>query len=494
MLAVSCQNQPSSSSQSCLRLNFAEGDVPCLHPQWKASHIRSLCLSQLLFDGLTRVDANGAAQLSGAASYAISDDGLTYTFFLRDTKWSDGSPVTAYDYERAWKYAVDPKTLCAKPEQLYLIKNARQRHAGLVEADAVGVRALNDKTLVVELAYLSPMFLEQIASPPFAPLKDPERESAAFNGAFAVEKWDRNYSLILKKNPFFWNRDKVSFEHINISFVQDQACLRLFQDKKTDWAGDPCDLIQIEALADLQAQGLLHKQSSNSVCSIHINMSIPWLQSKPIRQALSLAVNRDQMECDSCASPVPQFMSLVKPDHSQNIAKARELFEQGLKELGLTRETFPTLKLRYSEYPRVKRTAPYLQQAWQNALGIKVELVFSDWNTFRARLVEGDFELGICNEPSMSPDPMEILERFSSPATNYSRWSHPEFKALLTEARNARTAAERTETLKRAEEFLIDELPLIPLSSMVQRYLKNPQVVGYVFGPAMIDFSYAKKE
>lgn len=493
LLGVGCQNNQQESLTDRLRINFSEGDVACLHPQWKASHTRSLCLSKWLFDGLTRVDANGVPQLSGAASYEVSLDGLSYTFALREAKWSDGSPVTAHDYEASWKYALDPKTLCATPELFYCIKNAEQRHKGEVPAQAVGVRALDSQTLLVELAYLCPSFLHQIASPVFLPLKNPEKEAVLFNGAFVIDQWDRGNRLLLKKNPMFWNRDRVMLNAIDISFVQDQATLRLFQDGKIDWAGDPLSFMSIEALADLEAASLLQKQPSSYISWIYTNVNHPILKSKLIRQALSLAFDRNKMENHACGTPLPYFLSFKNPDYSENIPQARELFEKGLKELGLERTSFPVLKLRYSEHPRMKKMAPYLQQAWESALGIKIELVFSDWNTFRSNLIGGNFELAMCNEVSQSPDPLGILGRFSLADMNYAQWTDREFQTLFKQAMTSETLSKRNLLLEAAEQILIADVPVIPIATMVFDYIKNPNLTGYVFDLSILDFSYAKK-
>ncbi len=480
---------------SCdLRINFSEGDLPCLHPQKNMAHVRALSLSKWLFDGLTRIDENGIPQLSGAESYTVSSDELTYAFILRKTKWSDGSWVTAYDYERAWIHGLDPSSSGIQPELLYVIKNAEEIRAGRASIDAIGVHAKNARTLIVHLSYLCPTFLHQIASPLFFPLKDPRREPCVFNGAFIVENWNRQKNLVLKKNQMFWNHSQVGIDTIHISFIRDHTHLQLFDQKKLDWIGEPLSPIPTRAFSYLDPDHRVHRQPSSLVSWIHINMSFPWLRSKSIRQALSLAIDRTVMESRPIGSPLPYFLSFSDPNIPQSIETARELFENGLRELDLTRKMFPALKLRYSDSLKPQKMAPYLQQIWRAAFGIDIELIFSDWNTFRTKLHEGDFQLGICNEMSLSLDPIEILGKFFSPTTNYGRWASSEFQDCFSRAIGSKILEKRNELLKKAEQILIEELPVIPLATQFNTYAKNPDLIGYAFEPlGILDLSYAKK-
>ena len=209
-----CQKEMEKTTHS-LKLNLQEGDLPSLHPHDLIIYLRGISLSKTLFEGLTRINQTGKAELAGAESVSVSQDSLCYTFKLRKNHWSDGSLVTAHQYEQAWKEALSPASACSRADLLYMIKNANEAKRGQCSLDAVGVKALDAQTLRVDLAYPSPHFLELLAQPICAPLQHPgKKEMAAFNGPFAVAGWDRNARMILKPNPTVWNKDGVSIRQM----------------------------------------------------------------------------------------------------------------------------------------------------------------------------------------------------------------------------------------------------------------------------------------
>jgi oligopeptide transport system substrate-binding protein len=127
LLFLSCQPQTRKNTQmQILKLNFQEGDLPSLYPHEIIGHLRGSCITKNLFEGLTRYDAQGQAKLSGAKSVEVSPDRLRYTFILRDNTWSNGTPVTAFHYENAWKGALSPKSTCPRADLLYMIRNAKE--------------------------------------------------------------------------------------------------------------------------------------------------------------------------------------------------------------------------------------------------------------------------------------------------------------------------------------------------------------------------------
>ena len=145
LLFSSCQME--NKPMNTLRLNFQEGDLPTLHPQNMMVHLRGIGLAKSLYECLTRMDEQGNPQLAGAESLEISEDKLHYRFKLKDNYWSDGSPVTAHQYEKAWKSALNPTSQCSRADLFYMIKNAKEAKAGIATLDSVGVRALDDIVL-----------------------------------------------------------------------------------------------------------------------------------------------------------------------------------------------------------------------------------------------------------------------------------------------------------------------------------------------------------
>ncbi|MGC1879138.1 MAG: peptide ABC transporter substrate-binding protein [Rhabdochlamydiaceae bacterium] len=483
-----------------IHLNFQEGDIPSLHPHLTSTHIRCISLGKLLFECLTRIDLRGEADLAGAKAVEISEDALCYTFALQDNKWSDGSPVTAFHYENAWKTAMHPASLCSQANLFYPIKNAEEIKKESLPLNSAGVKALDEKTLRVELSRPCPAFLELIAAPIFAPLKNPEEEPTVFNGSFAVDQWEKNQRLQLKKNPFFWNEENVLINDIEISFVTDQmTALYLYEKGTIDWVGAPLSSLPIEAIPVLESQKILRKRVSSSVFWLHINTQCAPFHSLAIRQALALSIDPHQISQHILVgtpilTPLPPTLSSSSSSLSSSLQEkkqAQELFAIGLQESGLT--SCPPIHLRYFNNMRMKALAQYLQQVWQQALGVTVELECTDWNTFRNALEQGNFQIAGCYEAPDYPDPLNILGRFEpSSRSNFCRWTDPLFQDKLSLAKVAVNAEQRSQWIREAEEILVVSVPVIPILSLTQTYVHSPTLKGYVFDFSnAIDFSYA---
>jgi len=174
--------------------------------------------------------------------------------------------------------------------------------------------------------------------------------------------------------------------------------------------------------------------------------------------------------------------------------QAKQLFEEGLREMKLSRETFPPLILNYPHIAGRKLLAEYLQETWKKAFGIQVHLEGAKWNIFRSGLEKGAFQMGMSGETSLYPDPSELLERFKSIQTaNFSQWEHPLYQEKLHLAK--KIPQKRTQFLREAEEILLKELPFIPICNFTALFAHRPELKGYVFDHSgCIDFRGAYLE
>jgi oligopeptide transport system substrate-binding protein len=494
------QKQNLDASPRSLRLNFLNGDPPCLHPHFFAGHTRCECLGKLLFECLTRSDAKGEIQLTGAKSFTLSPDGMQYVFILRESHWSDGSLVTAFQYESAWKEGMQPTSVSPRSDLFYVIKNAREIKKGDLPLSAAGVKALDEHTLLVELAFPLPVFLQFLSHPVFAPLQHPQGDPTQYNGAFVVDKWTKGVGLNLKKNPHFWNREQVSLDTIEISFVSDaMTASQLYQKGEIDWLGEPICPMQDEVAHALAEQETLRKMYSSRFLCLPLNITCFPLDSVPIRRALSLALDREAINQyilvgKPLYSPLPLALSLNRSPTGQNIGLAQELFQQGLQENNLTLKTFPVLTLRFCNVPGMKELAVYARETWQKVLDITVQLQSSDWNTLRSALTKGDFQIGCFYDKPYYLDPLNVLERFEFiNASNPSRWTHSLFQEKIALARMCTDPQKRNQWIQELEEILIEEAPVIPVSNQIQLYAHHPNLTGYVFDDAgYVDFSFAR--
>jgi oligopeptide transport system substrate-binding protein len=498
---VSCEKPSKGKGMQSINLNFQEGEPHSLHPHLNVKHLRCLCLDKLLFDCLTKITVEGDVELSGAKSFKVSSDSLQYIFTLRETAWSDGSPVTAFQYEKAWKEAIKPDSRCDRSYVFYMIKNAKEAKQGAVLLSEVGVKALDNHTLHIELAFPCAGFLKLLAQPIFAPLQNPQEEPVHFNGCFLVDKWERGNRLSLTGNPFFWNRSKVSLDRIDFSFISDpMTAFHQFEKGALHWIGDPISVIPTEIHSDLEKRKILRKMTSSRVFWLHLNTQSPALQSRLIRSALSLALDRKKIQKyilndEPLFTPLPTYYSLATQVFTEDPEQAQKIFLAGLKAIGLTEKSFPPIKFRYFNHPTVKLLAQHVQEVWQNTFGIKVELECTDWQTFRTAMQEGDFQIASCYERPFYPDPIDFLERFGLTFSNYSQWTNETFQEKISLAHLAINDELRNRYMQEAEDILVSEAPVIPISNMVHFYAHDPLLKGYVFDHSGIaDFSYAYLE
>lgn len=491
------------SMKSALKIDFQEGDLPSLHPHELVIYLRGISIGKTLFEGLTRIDEKGKVQLAGAQSLEISPNGLSYTFKLRQNHWSDGTPVIASHYEKAWKEALSPTSFCKRADLLFLIKNAREAKKGEVSLDAIGIKALDASTLRVELVRPSPQFLELLAQPICAPLKDAsEKTVTCFNGPFQLDNWKRGSLLKLKPNPHFWNPQQVALSGIEVYMVQDaETAFALYEQKKLDWMGVPLCPLSSEQADQLKRKNLLHSHPIDRAFWIFLNTRHASLSSPSIRKALSLALNRRTITDNVLIGNAPLIKPLPKallpkelPSQiEESGAKAQALFAKGLQELGFSPETFPPLVITYSQQTNRKQLAEYLQQAWSQVLGIKVELQPQEWNVLRANLGTGEYEITGCFEASYCHDPLELMERMANlGAANFPQWTFPLYQEKISSAAQEVELEKRHILLSEAEQILLDEMPFIPISSDGFLFAHHPKLKGYTFDSVgAVDFSYA---
>lgn len=488
-----------------LYINFQEGDLPSLHPHSLVIYLRGISISKNLYECLTRIDNQGKPQLAGAKSVDISPDRLHYTFKLRENRWSDGSFVTAYQYENAWKEALSPSSNCSRADLLYMIKNAQQAKKGEVSLEAVGVKAIDEKTLVVDLAYPSPHFLELAAQVICAPLIDPKNpKPAAFNGPFMLDHWEHGQVIALKQNPYFWDNQKIALQQIDIYMVQDNmSAFGMYEKGELDWMGLPFIRLPQEVAMSLKSQQSLSAYPIDRTLWIFLNTQYRPLSSPSIRQALSLAIDRESLVKNVLASgiplkkPLPVSLSPNIPSMAmhieENIETAKRKFDAGLRELGLTRETFPAIEVTYSQQAGRKQFAEYLQQTWSKVFGINVKAVPQEWNVLRRNLESGEYQVSGCYEAAFYNDPLELMDKFTSQnPNNFSRWINADFQKKVLQARNEYDSERRIKLIAEAEKILLDQMPFIPVCSDEYLFTHNPKLSGYIFDyVGACDFSYA---
>lgn len=514
LLCTGCQKNhtPLPTSQQ-LRLNI-HSEPPSLDPR-KATDTVSVNVLKACFEGLTRLDQNGAPSLAIAEKIDVSRDKKRYTFFLRESVWSDGHPVTAYDFEASWKKILDP---CFPTEiglDLYVIANAKEAKMNLCPLDEVGIRALDEKTFQVDLNYPVPYFLSMTASPPLFPTPShitsvhpnwAEHSGPHFvsNGPFLINHWHHHSKIVLTKNPTYWDKEQVRLEKLNLLIIEDENTeLTMFENGELDWVGYPLSAIPIDALPSLNKKGLVEYHPIAGVYYYIFNTQLFPFNNTHIRKALSLAINRQAIVDNITQSGQLPAMSLIPPimwDQStpyfkdSDIAEARRQLKLGLEELGIPHNQLPKLILSYNTLSSHHKIAQAIQQQWENALNVKVSLENKEWKVFLNEVRNNQFAVARMGGVASIHDPITFLDlyRYESRNGNHSKWTNPTYTALLEKAEREKNPETRLQFLKEAESLLIEEMPIAPIYFYSGSYMKKPYVHNVVFSDLNdADFKWA---
>lgn len=482
-----------------LRVNLSEGDPPSLHPH-RSVDLRGRMIGKALFEGLTRLKPNGEAEIAAANRVDIDPSYTHFKFSIRPHRWTSGQAVTAYDFEKAWKTALHPNTRCSRADLFYIIKNAKKAKCGEVSLDAVGVRALDATTLIVELQQPAPYFLALISHPIFSPICDEKDEPTIFNGPFILGTWKHGSLFELVRNPGYWDAENVKLDKVSITMIADPHTeFFLFEKGEYDVMGDTFDSIPEDLLSTAKQDPRFQTGVISRIYWLYLNTETPPFHSASIRKAFAYAINRQNLVKNflttdiGCTTILPKTLTLL--DETLGIDENREkavlFFEQGLQELGLTRETFPKITLSYCTYGSQKSVTQILQENLREILGINVEIQAFEWNILSDHLIHGQFQIASCDRNAMYEDPFYFLEIFrdKSCSYNFSRWENRIYQQLLDQASATFDMKERDGYLRDAEKLLLDEMPVIPVYMGTCKFLLNEKLRGYAINrSAYIDF------
>ena len=466
------------------------------------------------FDGLTR-SVDGKPKESMAEKIEVSSDLLTYTFTIREAKWSNGDPVTAKDFEFAWKRALDPKTASNYAYQLYYIKNGEKFNKGEAKRDDVGVKALDDKTLEVKLENPTPFFLELTAFYTYYPVNQKvveanpkwatEAATHVGNGPFKMETWEHKNKLTLVKSDTYWDKDNVKLDKIDFSMVEDANTeLSMFENGEIDWAGHPLSALPTDAIPALKDSGKMVIQPIAGTYFYRFNTEQAPFNNVKIRKAFTYAINRQaiidnvtQAEQQPAMGYVPPSMSVnTQPFFKDNdVEGAKKLLAEGMKELGIT--TLPPITLSYNTSEGHKKVAEAIQDQWKKAFNIEVKLENKEWKVYLEDVHQGKYQVARAGWLGDFNDPVNFLEMFKEKdgGNNDTRWENPQYKELLNKSALEADPEKRKQLLAQAEAILMEEMPVAPIYYYTDSWVKDDKVKGVqVDGLGFIDFKWATVE
>lgn len=456
-----------------------------------------------MFEGLTRLDANNQPVPAMAERWEISDDGLVYTFYLRDAKWSNGDPVTAYDFEYAWKRLLDPDTAAEYCYQAFYIKNGEKYNAGEVSADEVGVKALDDKTLQVTLETPTAYFLTLTAFPNLYPVNkkiveaDPKWhtkvETLVGNGPFKIVNWEHQQKIELVKNPEYWAADDVKIDRIVMTMVESEDTeLSMFESGQIDIAENP----PVQEVRRLLDEGTATMYPDLSVYYYMFNVEKEPFDDPRVRKAFAMAIDRQAIiDNVTQANQIPAFAIVPYgiPDaepgsdfrevggnnyFKEDVAEAKRLLAEAGYPDG---KGLPEIKILYNTNEAHQKIAEAIMEMWKKNLGAKVSLTNQEWQVYLNSRKAGDYQVARAGWGADYVDAMTFLDMWMTDnGNNQTNWGNPEYDRLIKEAKASSDPEERVKLMHEAEKILMDEMPIMPIYFYTNVNMYKPWVKGVV--------------
>lgn len=508
-------SQSGGSTEKIFRYSNV-ADTATIDPN-KVNAVADATISYHIYEGLYR-NVLGDVQPGMAESYTVSDDGLVYTFTLRqDAKWSDGEPVTAQDFEYGMKRLCDPAAACPMSYLGAVFKNGAAVTAGELPLDDLGVKALNEYTLEITLETPADYFLSMTSMSQFMPVRQDlaeeygaefgsDYDKQVYNGPFVVTQFGEG-RLTMAKNENYYNADSIKLDGVEVLTVADKTtAVSMFNAGELDLAEVPSDLAP-----QYEGKTLSYYNGANDYAAL--NHRNEYLANKNLRLAMNYAVNREEYNLLSHNGLYEENLRYVLPQVrgvegeygteypleffplQGDMELAQQYLATALSELGLSDASEITLKLVVSDADDAKKEAEVVVNQWKTNLGINVEINLVPYATRNAMLVPGSDEYDIIMSgwaPDYS-DPYSYLELwYSTSGYNYLNYNSADYDAYI-DASKTTTGAERMENLFNAEKTLLEDGALVPLQLREIQYMVSDRVegLGAYFIGLNYDYMYA---
>ncbi|MFJ3387166.1 peptide ABC transporter substrate-binding protein [Lysinibacillus sp. NPDC086135] len=491
------------SGSKSKELNLAiPSEPPSLNPGLAEDTTSSAILINV-FEGLTVSDAEGKPTPGMAEKWEISPDKKTYTFHLRDAKWSNGDTVVAGDFEYAWKWALNPDNLSAYSSIFYPIKGAQAYHQNGGSADDVGIKAEDDKTLVVTLENPTPYFLELTGFKTYLPVNKKVTEANkqwyadagenyVTNGPYKLSDWKHDASIVLTKFEDYWDASNVDVDTVNIAMIEKEPTVATnFKSGSLDYIGAPFQTVDLNAIDGFKKDGSLRIKDQASIYWYKFNTKDKIMNNANIRKALALAIDRQKL-IDNVTKgeqkPATGMIPVAVPNFTKDrgyfkdndVDAAKAALEAGMKELGIKDAKDIKVNISFNTSEAHAAIAQYIQEEWSKKLGISSQLDNSEWQVYIDKLKTGDYQIGRMGWVADYLDPYTFLEQFDTAknGNNQTGWENAEYKKLLDKAVAEVDEAKRLDYLKQAEAIIMTEFPVAPIYyytnlSVVKKGIEN---------------------
>lgn len=511
------------SEPGALHPGLAEGT----HDSWIIDHV---------FEGLLTKDPDGKLVPGMADTWETSEDGLTWTFHLKDgVTWSNGDLLTAHDFVYAWKFALDPNTAATYAYQFYYLVGAEEYNQ--VGADVlakyneevakaeeegneppekpviseeqlaparekVGVKALDDKTLEVKLKQATPYFLDLTSFRCFFPINQKvaesnpdwykEAETFVSNGPFKLTGWKHKETITLSKNESYYDASSIKLDEVLLYILEDQnTAWQMYETGEIDLLDDLPAEVTGKLIEEQRAD--FHNAAELSTYYYNFNADVKPFNNPKIRKAFSMAIDRNTItEHVSQGGQMPAYGVVPPgmPDVSgdfrenggelfeENFEEAKKLLEEGLAEEGL--KEIPEITLLYNTSEVHKVIAEAIQEMWRKNLGVEnVKLENVEFQVKLDREKSGDYMVSRAGWVGDYVDPMTYLDLWLTDGPyNDVNYSNPEYDELVMRAKTNMDPAVRMDAMHKAEEILMNDMPIVPIYFYTRPHVYKENITG----------------
>jgi oligopeptide transport system substrate-binding protein len=522
-------------------LNLTLDSEPKTLDQSKAKDNSSIQILTEINEGLTRIekssDGKEIIKPAGAQSWQVSEDKLKWTFQLRDNQWSDGKKVTAKDYEYGIKRTLDPSVQSPNAFLLYAIKGSKKyndvktNENKSISSDSVAVKAINDKTLEIDLEYPCAYFINITSSIAIQPQRQDivekykdkygtEIDKMVFCGPFVIKQWVHNSKVELYKNDKYWDAKAVKLQKANFKiFKQNNTIIGELSNGSLDGAKITNGDFKIKTNKESKID--LIKIPEPTTDFEFFNQKDKLFANLNIRKAFSLAIDREEVSKTlwkglymPAYAFVPPSLQIGKEDFREKsnfepIKKLKEdndnprkLLEQGLKELGM--DTDPSkITIKYLQ-PGIdtnqKDIAEFFRKMYEKNLGINIKIEYADWDNFSKKIEGGDYQLGSMTWIADYNDPMAELYLWTTGSNIvYTNWSNNTYDSLISNVSNLseNKNEDRFNAFRQAENILLAQdvviSPTVYRSKEVYKYKYVKNIMFTLFGaPYEIKYAYTQ--
>ena len=518
---VACSNDSKKIGSNEITINMG-GEVQTIDPHINTSNAGSTYIMHA-FEGLTRKDKNNKIAPGMASDWKISDDGLVYTFNIReDAKWSDGKPLTANDFVYSFRRVVNPKTGTRYSTLMEPLKNASAITAGKMPIEELGIKAIDDKTLEITLENPTSYFLEFIASTGiYMPVREDiisangdawvlNADTYIGNGPYTMTSRNPDVNMVFEINTNYWAKDELVAKKITVVMIADgTASLGGIKEGDIDFSS----VFPLGDTDKLMEEGYIEINKALGTSFWEINLTNKAFSDSRVRRALALSIDRNYIvEIVTKTGQVPagalvppsingykgdfreeagNYMSTSSKDYEKNVEEAKRL----MAEAGYSNGSgYPVIEVLV--IPGVRQLeAEAIQQMWKEHLNVDLRVITREWASILQNFRDLSYQLISSGWTGDYNDPTTMLNLYLSHAPANPGYVNAEYDMLLAEASITVDVEARMEILHKAEKILMNDMPIIPTYFRTSTLLVSPKLKNYILDPlAKYRFHYSYLE